>query len=194
MTDPASRLPKVTPEQWTDEIREVFEVLTGPGFHADQSRHHVISTFALHPRLATPFLRFNKHLLAATTLPIRLRQIAILRVAWKRRAVYMWSSHVRLSLTLDLGREEFEAVKAGAASGYWSDFERTLVRAVDQLCDETDLDEATWAALAAEFDHQQILDLIFTVGCYAMLAMVFNAARIDREADLVALGAEYGTP
>ena len=194
MTDPSPRMPKVTEEQWTDDVIEVFNVLTGPGFNADNSKHHVVTTFAQHPALATPFFRFNKHLLATNTMPIRLRQIAIMRTAWVRRCVYMWSSHLRMSVGLGLTREDFEAIKEGADSAYWSPFESLLVGAVDTLCDRSDLDQATWDALSAEFDHQQMLDLLFTVGAYVMIALAMNALRIDREEELIDYAAEYGAP
>jgi alkylhydroperoxidase family enzyme len=195
MPDPAARLPKVTPDEWTEENRDVFTILSGNAtFNPDNSRNHVLATFALHPRLTKPFLHFNRHLLAESSVPVRLRQIAILRTAWKRACRYMWSSHLRLSLQLGLTPEDFEAAQAGPGSPHWAPFEATVVRAVDQLCDGSDLDDATWQALSAELDHQQILDLLFTVGAYAALAMVFNATRVDREPELEALGDRYGAP
>jgi alkylhydroperoxidase family enzyme len=194
MADPPARMRRVTGDDCAPDAREVFTILTGGNFNADNSRHHVLGTFALHPELTKKFLHFNRHLLADTTVPTRLRQIAILRTAWLKHCVYMWSSHLRLSLQLGLTPEDFEAAKAGPDSPHWTPFERTVVRATDQLCEATDMDDATWAALCAEFDEKQVLDLMFTVGAYAGLAMVFNAARIDREAELEALGDKYGTP
>lgn len=194
MADPPPRMPKVTPEEWTDATREVFGIMTGPGFDADTSKHHVVTTFAQHPALATPFFTFNRHLLADNTMPVRLRQIAIMRTAWVRSCVYMWSSHLRMSVKLGLSREDFEAIKAGAGSPHWSEFERILVTAVDRLCDRSDMDQATWDRLSAQFDRRQMLDLLFTVGAYVMIAMAMNAIRIDREPELIDYAAEYGAP
>jgi 4-carboxymuconolactone decarboxylase len=194
MIDPPARVARITPDQWTEGALEVFGVLTGPQFNADQSKNHVLATFAHYPELTAPFLRFNKHLLAATSLPLRLRQIAIQRVAWVRKCTYMWSSHLRVSLPIGLTRDDFEALKVGAASPHWSPFERTLVAAVDELVERSQMSDAAWEALGAEFDLKQIMDLLFTVGCYAALTMVFNSLRVDREPELQALGDEYGAP
>ena len=49
-----------------------------------------------------------------------------------------------------------------------------VLRAVDELDDESRISDATWAALGEHFDDRQRIDLIFTVGTYAMLAMAFN--------------------
>jgi alkylhydroperoxidase family enzyme len=198
MTDPPARIPQLGPEEWSGEAREVFGVLTGvvPGqsSSAEQTRNPVLRTFAHHPALTKPFLSFNRHVLSASTLPARLRQIAILRVAWIRCAVYMWSSHLRVSLSLGLTREDFDAVKIGESSPHWSEPERTLIRAVDRLVEDSQMSDATWSALGTSLDRKQILDLLFTVGCYTLLTMVLNSLRIEREPDLQALAAEYGAP
>jgi alkylhydroperoxidase family enzyme len=193
MDDPTPRIPQITGDDWPQEVREVFQVLPGPpsGWSASTT-NHVLRTFAQYPELTKPFLAFNRHLLYSTSLPIRLRQIAILRTAWVRRAVYMWSSHLRLSLSLGLVGEDFAAVKQGATSDHWSPLERDIVRAADQLCARSRLDDATWAALSKHLDQKQMMDLLFTVGCYTLLSMAFNSMRVQREPELKALADEYG--
>ncbi len=34
--------------------------------------------------------------------------------------------------------------------------------------------DATWAALSTRLDERQRMDLVFTIGCYGLLAMAFN--------------------
>jgi 4-carboxymuconolactone decarboxylase len=38
-----------------------------------------------------------------------------------------------------------------------------------------DISESTWEELAAGLDERQLMDLVFTVGAYALSAMAFNA-------------------
>ena len=105
-TDPAPRIPKITEAERTDAVRAMFAAIAGVG-PANIEHHPVLMTFAHHPTLTHPFMDFNTHLLSTSTLPVRLRQIAILRVAWQKRAVYMWSSHLQMSLRLGLQRGGF---------------------------------------------------------------------------------------
>ena len=56
------------------------------------------------------------------------------------------------------------------------------------------MSDEVWSALRDELDNQQIMDLVFTVGCYTTLSMMFNTARIEREVELRELAAEYGAP
>ena len=69
-----------------------------------------------------------------------------------------------------------------------------MIRGVDQLREGADLDDEAWEALAAHWDDRQMLDFLFTVGAYALLAMVMNATRIQREADLEELADRLGSP
>jgi 4-carboxymuconolactone decarboxylase len=194
MSRPPPRVPQITRAEWTDAVRDVFAVFEGKQARENGSENPVIKTFAQHPVLTKPFLRFNWHLLNTSTVPVRLRQLAILRVAWTRRAEYMWASHMRLSLDLGLTPKDFEAVKAGSEAPRWSEAERAVLRAVEQLRDESDLDDPAWNALARHFDRHQMMDFLFTVGTYILLALAFNAMRIELEPELQDLARRYGSP
>ena len=193
MQDPAPRVPQIGGEERSEAVRAMFAAIAGAGT-ADIEDHYVLKTFAHHPALTHPFLTFNLHLLTSSTLPVRLRQIAILRVAWVKRARYMWASHVRMSLGLGLSEQDLMAAKLGDASPHWSDAERVIMRATEQLMAQSDLDDAHWDALSGVLSRQQIMDFIFTVGAYGLLALAFNAMRIQREPDLIALAERYGSP
>ncbi len=191
--DPAPRIPRITSMDRTDAVKELTELFSGPG-RLDVDENHVLNTLGQHPELAKPFLIFNRYLLMSSTLPVRLRQIAILRVCWVKRARYMWSSHLRTSLRNGLKGDDFEPVKVGQDSPYWSEEERTVLVATDQLMETSNLDDKTWNALGAFLDRRQIMDFLFTVGNYVQLAMVLNTIRVDREPELIELAERYGAP
>jgi hypothetical protein len=44
--------------------------------------------------------------------------------------------------------------------------------------------DATWRVLAASFEVEQLMDLVFTVGCYDLLAMAFNSFGVELDDDL----------
>ena len=45
--------------------------------------------------------------------------------------------------------------------------------------------DATWAALAAELDEQQLMDVVFTVGAYDLVAMAFRSFGVELDDDLL---------
>ena len=191
--DPAPRIPRVKAEARTEEMREIINIFAGPG-RINVDENYVLNTFVQHPDLARHFLLFNRYLLMSSTLPVRLRQIAIMRVAWIKNATYVWSSHLRTSLRNGLTGEEFEPVKQGESSPYWSDEERIILRATDQAMNDSDVDDETWQALTGFLDQRQAMDFLFTVGAYALLGMVCNSLRIEREEALLELAEKYGAP
>lgn len=193
MTDPAARIAPITPAEQTDEIRAMFSVMAGVGKDKAEDSP-VLKTFARHPKLTHPFLQFNRHLLFTSTLPDRVRQIAILRVAWLRQSRFLWASHLRHSLIFGFTEADFDAVKVGSASPHWSEAERVFVDATDQFVIHSDLDDKGWDALASHLSQQQVMDMIFTIGAYMLLATAFNAMRIERDAGHIELAARYGSP
>ena len=69
-------------------------------------------------------------------------------------------------------------VKKGEAA---DPFDRVVITAVDELEEKSQLSDETWAALSERLDDQQRMDFIFTVGCYALLAMAFNTFGVELE-------------
>ena len=50
---------------------------------------------------------------------------------------------------------------------------------------DAEIGDATWAVLAAELDEQQLMDLVFTVGAYDVLAMALKSFRVQLDDDLL---------
>ena len=74
-----------------------------------------------------------------------------------------------------LSEEEIARIKEGASAAGWSDFDATLLRAVDELHSEAFVSDKTWAALSERYNDQQLMDVVFTVGQYNMVSMALNS-------------------
>jgi alkylhydroperoxidase family enzyme len=55
---------------------------------------------------------------------------------------------------------------------------------VDELVAEARIADDTYATLAAQLDAPQLLDLVFTVGAYELLAMVMRSFDVELDEDL----------
>ena len=166
------RLPPLPADQWDEATQRALSAMTNP------DANNALSTLAHHPALAKAFLRFNVHLLYSSTLPARIRELAVLRVAHRRQCGYEWEHHASMAKRLGITEDEIEAVRRGEAS---DEFERAVLTGVDELEEESQLSDETWAALGARLDDRQRMDYIFTVGCYATLAMAFNSFGVEVE-------------
>jgi AhpD family alkylhydroperoxidase len=187
--------PRLTPlprEQWGDEQRAALVAAFGDkvaarflATGADAAPvPNVVGTLMRHPEMAGPFLVYNSALLREPALDPRLRELAVLRVAWRTHADYEWAQHVRLAERVGISDEEVDAIAAGTDAATWSALERDVLAAVDQLIADYRVGDDTWEHLAERLDERQLIELLFVVGTYTGLAMAFNSFGLELDADL----------
>ncbi|HMK63764.1 MAG TPA: carboxymuconolactone decarboxylase family protein [Acidimicrobiales bacterium] len=138
----------------------------------------VLGVLGRHPQLAGAWLQLNGVLLNSTVLDARLRELVILRVAWLAGSDYEWRQHARIGREAGLSAEQIEGVVRGPDASVWCSNERTLLRAADELMSSKTLSDATWEQLARFLDDRQLIELLFVVGAYLCVALVFNGAAI----------------
>jgi alkylhydroperoxidase family enzyme len=146
---------------------------------------NALGTLAHYPRLARAFHTFNGHILFGSSLSLRQRELIVLRVASRRACDYEWKQHVVQGVDVGLSLEEVYRVIDGTAASGWSPLEQQILQAVDELVADALVTDETWAGLADVLDTEQLMDLLFTVGCYDMIAMLFNSAGVQSDADLL---------
>jgi 4-carboxymuconolactone decarboxylase len=158
-------------EEWDDETRALL---------GDRTLN-VFATFAHHPKLMKRWLVFGNHVLSKSTLPARDRELLVLRTGWNCRAPYEWGQHVAIARDVGIGDDEIGRVAEGPDATGWSADDSVLLRAADELHETQTLSDATYAALAARYDAQGLLDVVFTVGQYTLVSMALNAFRVERD-------------
>jgi alkylhydroperoxidase family enzyme len=189
-----SRIDPLPIKRWPPEMREALAAMMPPEpRHPQPSREgrpraiNTLGTFAHHPALARAFLTFNGHVIMATTLTERQRELLVLRVAARRRAGYEWAQHVFMANDAGLDDEAIARIAFGPDAPFWDELDAALLRAVDELVDDGAISEATWAVLAGHLDHQQLLDVIFTVGAYETLAWMMRSLDLDLDDEIPGL-------
>ncbi len=177
-------------KQWPPQMREALAALTPP-----QPRYQLISegrpkganilgAIAHHPALARAFFTIQGHLLRATTLTERHRELVIMRIAALRHSSYEWAQHLFVAADAGLTDAEVAWIVWGPDAPCWSDDDASVLRAVDDLEGAGVISDDTWAALSGHLDLQQILDLIFTAGSYGMLAWMVASLGVELDDDL----------
>ena len=184
------RISPAPEEEWTEEIAAFVNgfrsaVASSAPEEDRQPGTNLLGTLARHPSLAMAFLSFNRHLLANSTLSVRQRELMVLRVASLRRSDYEWAQHVILADRAGITADEIARVDEGPDAPGWSPVDRALLTATDELIDEGTVGDETWSTLSGEFDEQQLMDIVFTVGCYAMLATALRSFDVQPEPGLV---------
>ena len=165
---------------WDDNARGALASMLAPEQRNPRGAGNALATLVRHPELTQAYLPFNVYLLAGSTLPPRLRELAILRVAHRQSCAYEWGHHVELGKQAGLSESEIAAVRDGPAG---NEFERTVLTAVDELHAKSRISPDTWTALGEQLDDRQRMDLLFTVGGYGVLAMALNTFGVEVEAE-----------
>jgi len=186
------RLPPLPPEEWPAEMRDALAALRPPVMrHPMPERRddrpkglNILGLLAHHPELTRAYHAFNGYVLFGTSLSIRQREILVLRVGARREAEYEWLQHKVIGLDNGMTAEEVDASLEGPDAPVWSPFEAALVRAVDELLDDARIGDETYAVLAEELDERQLMEVVFTVGAYDLLAMAMRTFDVEVDDDL----------
>jgi 4-carboxymuconolactone decarboxylase len=187
MTDIVQRIPRCPKEEWTDEHRKVHAFWGEPNAWEEGSKTEVMNVMANHPSLGQVYNLWGKHFLMENTLKTRQLEIIILRVAKLTNSAYEWHNHVGYGMNAGLTLDEIAAIRDFPDGWNWSEEEAALLRACDEQIGEHRISDATWAVLAGIFSKQQLMDMVFSIGHYAMTgwALASFGVPIEDGADVV---------
>jgi alkylhydroperoxidase family enzyme len=167
------------PEVLTDLV---FEHAAGASAEriAQQLAHlpEIVLTMLRHPGLFGTQAEIGIQLLKRGALAPRDRELVVLRIAWLCRAPYEWGEHVLIAKTLGICTEEIECVTCGSSAPDWSEHERALLRAVEELHSDAMISDATWKTLSERLDERQLIELPILIGQYQTVAYYQNALRL----------------
>ena len=141
----------------------------------------LFTTLARDERL---FARFSGgSLLGPGNLTLRQREIVIDRITALSGSEYEWGVHIAFfGKAAELTEAQIRSLtKGGAEDAVWSDAERALLRACDQLHTSCDLDDESWQALRTHFSEEAILEILMLAGFYRMVSYLTNALRLPLE-------------
>jgi alkylhydroperoxidase family enzyme len=185
-----TRIEPLPLKKWPAEMRDAFAAMVPPNQRYElvqegrPSGTNILGAMAHHPALARAYFTLNGHLLLATTLTERQRELVIMRVAVLEQSSYEWAQHVFVARDAGLTDLEISWVAWGPDAPNWSEFESALLRAVDELVGGGTISDETWSVLSAQLSTQQVLDVIFTAGSYVMLGWMVQAFGLELDDDL----------
>ena len=165
------RVPPLPVDQWDDAVDHSLSGMLPAERRNPADAGNLLATMVRHPKLTRAFLRFNNHLLFASTLSPRLRELAVLRVAHLTDCEYEWAHHITMGRESGLTDADIDGIQRGEMT---TDLDSAVLAAVDELQDKATVSDSTWAALSEHLEERQLMDLVFTIGCYGALAMAIN--------------------
>ena len=125
------------------------------------------------------WLFFAGRLMPGGRLPRQDTELVILRVANLRQCTDEFEHHRHLAGRAGLSEADIERVQVGPDAPEWSDRQRALLTACDELDRDHDLSDSTWDALRQHLDDRRTIEFLLLAGHYQMLAGVIGALRIE---------------
>jgi alkylhydroperoxidase family enzyme len=169
-------MPPLDPADLTDSQRAVAGI----------GASNVIRTLVRHPDLLNAWLGLGTKLLFSERLPTREPELVVLRVARRTSAAYEWGGHALGAQAAGLTIAEIRAVLDDTYT--WSSSEAALLKAVDELCADSFVSDATWAELSATRDDQQLIEVLVLTGFYRMNAGILNSLGVQPDPGMPSFG------
>ena len=117
---------------------------------------------------------YTIHFVNDYTIPLRDKELLILRTAWLSRGDYIWGRHNLIGQGAGLTVDQIARITEGPDADEWEDFDRALLRAADELHASRFISRPTWDALAERYSEEELREVVMIVGNYTQLAMFQN--------------------
>jgi alkylhydroperoxidase family enzyme len=170
------RIPRVE-KPWSAAERAILE----PRENSSGAVLGVWSTCAQAPELCAAWLGFTDYILRESTLPLRDRELLIMRIGYLNHGAYEWAAHRGVAGRAGITDAELVQITVGPDADGWSPWDAALLRAADELHANALVSDATWATLAERYDTRQLMETVFTVGQYNLVAMYLNSLGVQFE-------------
>jgi 4-carboxymuconolactone decarboxylase len=175
-----SRVPPIDELQCSDSTKEILrKIKSGQG-----EIPNIFKTLAHHPDLLRRWLVFANHVLFKSTIPARERELIILRIGWLCEAEYEWAQHARIGKEAKLTDDEVHRIKIGPTAAGWSERDKLLLEATDELYKDAFITDVTWQRLSQHYNTQQMMDIVFAVGQYNLVSMALNTFGVQLDPEL----------
>lgn len=168
------RIPPVASEATDPGLAAVFDVFRDAGRDVPM----LYRTLANAPAMLQGWTDLAWALRQDAVAPRRLRELVIMRVAQLTAAPFEWLAHWGMAMKHGISEEQLGALSSWQSSTQFSDEERAVLAMTDGLTRELDVSDATWSALAAQFSHGELVELVLTAAFYSCVSRVLHAFRL----------------
>ncbi len=175
MANDDGRIPVPEGSELRDDVAQLLPLIAPPG----RAPARTMAILARQPDLLAPFLGWAAALALQGVLSPRDHELIALRVAAQCGSGFEWVEHVEYARAASLTDDEIARVAKPLDDGTWTETERALLCAADELTTDYDVTDATWAILSRHYGQSELVEILFVVGQYTMLSMVANGAGLS---------------
>ena len=112
------------------------------------------------------------------SVPARLRELAILRIAVLNGAPYEFEAHVPHARKAGLGEDTIRELRDGRPPPGLTPADELVLELAERMTRDIEVSDALFARVRSAFDDRQLVELIATVAGYNMVSRFLVALRI----------------
>ncbi len=161
-----------------EEARRAAERAGIPVFLA---KLNIFRVLLRRPRFAKGFSDAFGALLAAEALDARLRELAIMRIAWQTGSNYEWTQHWAIARQAGISEEELVGVQGGSGTGLFGELERAVFDAVDAVVTGRAVPGNVLSTLKRHLSEDAVLELVAAIGSWTMVSTLLRSLEIPLE-------------
>jgi alkylhydroperoxidase family enzyme len=155
-----ARLVALPAEQRTarqQELLDEMSMVVVDGVRKPREDLPALEIMIRHAELYKAHMEVAKRYLSDCEMDIRDRELAILRIGWLSQAPFEWGSHVKIAKRNGVTAAEIEWLIEGSAARGWSDRDRAIVRAIEELHFDSMISDATWTELQKFYNDKKLI-------------------------------------
>lgn len=169
-----ARIPYVDPDKVRAEMRPLVEQIK-----VERGRVSGLYQLLLNaPAVCSGWLHMGTAVRQEASLSGDIRELVICRVAKITGAEYEWQSHAPIALDEGVTQEQLDDLDTWESSDAYSPQQRAALAIADQITNQLDADDDTFAAVQEHFDNQETLELVTTAAFYNMVSRVLRTMRV----------------
>jgi len=135
------------------------------------------------PELTYRVAHLGSYIRFDSSLPDRVRELAILGAAREVDARFEWAAHSRIARELGITEEQIDAIANRKGLSGFSEDDALPVRIAQSLLTKHEIADADFEAARQKYGDAGVIELITTVGYYALMGCLLNGLQIEPAAD-----------
>jgi alkylhydroperoxidase family enzyme len=179
VTRPVPVEPRIAPGTVADTGRLNFLIARIAGLGLGTQAPNLFSTLARNRGLFRRWLRFAGGLMPGGRLARADTELIILRTAHNCQSEYERQAHHHLARGAGLTPQQIQGVGLATPGAGFSEHQRLLLRATDELHADPIISDPTWLGLRSQYSDARLIELCMLVGHYEMLAMTVNSLGVQ---------------
>lgn len=174
-----ARVPYVEKEAVTGEAKALYDAFEKQ-FNVSRVPN-VVKALSNSPKLAGRVFPLANYFMNESSLPPRLRELAVLILMKRLNCEYGFVRHVDIALRTGLTREQIDNVASYQTSSLFNAEDKLVLRYADDLTQKAHVDDNLFRQVQERIGQQNVLELTAATSFWNMMARNLNALQVELE-------------